>query len=90
MIVEFRGDGSRVKDLERALRISDHVIRHMITIAVPKPPEGEPKERRSDRGAAAEDGDDVEVSGEIDAEEIEIEDLELAAAGDEDETREER
>ncbi|HEY2703990.1 MAG TPA: 30S ribosomal protein S6 [Candidatus Dormibacteraeota bacterium] len=98
VIVEFRGDGSSVKELERALRISDHVIRHMITIAVPKPPEAEPREGRRDRGAAAaeeEAGDGVAVSGEIDAEEVEIEegeieDLELAAAGDEDETREER
>ena len=88
VIVEFRGDGSRVKDLERALRISDHVIRHMITIAAPKPPEGEGKEgRRGERGAGAEDG--VEPSGEIDAEAAEVEDLELAAAGDEDQTREE-
>jgi small subunit ribosomal protein S6 len=90
VIVEFRGDGARVKDLERALRISDHVIRHMITIAAPKPPEGEGKEGRRERGAAAAEGDAVEVSGEIDAEEVEIEDLELAAAGDEDETRGER
>ncbi len=91
VIVEFRGDGSSVKELERALRISDHVIRHMITIAVPKPPEAEPKEGRRDRTAVGdEDGDGVELSGEIDAEEVEIEDLELAAAGDEDETREER
>jgi small subunit ribosomal protein S6 len=88
VIVEFRGDGSRVKDLERALRISDHVIRHMITIAAPKPPESEGKDgRRAERGAAAAEGDGVEVSGEIDAEEAEIEDLELAAAGDEDDTR---
>jgi small subunit ribosomal protein S6 len=91
VIVEFRGDGSRVKDLERALRISDHVIRHMITIAAPKAPEGEGKEGRRERPAAATEGDGVvEVSGEIDAEEAEIEDLELATAGDEDETRGER
>jgi small subunit ribosomal protein S6 len=91
VIVEFRGDGSRVKDLERALRISDHVIRHMITIAAPKPPESEGKDgRRGERGAAAAEGDGVEVSGEIDAEEAEIEDLELAVAGDEDDTRGER
>jgi small subunit ribosomal protein S6 len=88
VIVEFRGDGARVKDLERALRISDHVIRHMITIAAPKPPESEAREgRRGERGAATEDG--VEPSGEIDAEAAEVEDLELAAAGDEDQTREE-
>jgi hypothetical protein len=60
----------------------------MITIAAPKPPESEGKDgRRGERGAAAAEGDGVEVSGEIDAEEAEIEDLELAAAGDEDETR---
>jgi small subunit ribosomal protein S6 len=88
VIVEFRGDGSNVKELERALRISDHVIRHMITIAVPKPPEAEGKEGRPER-VAAEDGEDGAVSGEIDAEEAEIEDLELADAED-DETREER
>ncbi len=79
VIVEFRGDGSNVKELERALRISDHVIRHMITIAVPKPPEAEGKEGRRER-VAAEDGEDGAVSGEIDAEEAEIEDLELADA----------
>jgi small subunit ribosomal protein S6 len=78
VIVEFRGDGGNVKELERALRISDHVIRHMITIAVPKPPEAEGKER-SER-VAAEDGVEGVESGEIDAEEAEIEDLELADA----------
>lgn len=65
VIVEFRGDGSKVKELERALRISDHVIRHMITIAVPKPPEeegGDDGERGEGEGErpggreAAEDG----------------------------------
>ncbi len=83
VIVEFRGDGSNVKELERALRISDHVIRHMITIAVPKPPEAEGKEGRRERGAD-EDGDD-EISGEIDGEAADVEDLELAAVADDDE-----
>jgi small subunit ribosomal protein S6 len=87
VIVEFRGDGGNVKELERALRISDHVIRHMITIAVPKPPEAEGKERRE--SVVAEDGVEGVESGEIDAEEAEIEDLELADAED-DETGEER
>ena len=78
VIVEFRGDGARVRDLERALRISDHVIRHMITVAVPKPAEGEGKERGRDEPAAGQDGTaPVAESGEIDAEEAEIEDLEL-------------
>jgi small subunit ribosomal protein S6 len=80
VIVEFRGDGGNVKELERALRISDHVIRHMITIAVPKPPEAEGKERRE--RVVAEDGVEGVESGEIDAEEAEIEDLELADADD--------
>jgi small subunit ribosomal protein S6 len=87
VIVEFRGDGSNVKELERALRISDHVIRHMITIAVPKPPEAEGKEERREP-AAGEVAEGAE-SGEIDAEEVEIEDLELADAED-DEIGEER
>jgi small subunit ribosomal protein S6 len=87
VIVEFRGDGGNVKELERALRISDHVIRHMITIAVPKPPEAEGKEGRREP-AAGEVAEGAE-SGEIDAEEAEIEDLELAAAED-DEIGEER
>jgi small subunit ribosomal protein S6 len=79
VIVEFRGDGGNVKELERALRISDHVIRHMITIAVPKPPEAEGKEGGRER-VATEDGVEAVESGEIDAEEVEIEDLELADA----------
>ena len=80
VIVEFRGDGARVRDLERALRINDHVIRHMITVAVPKPPEGEAKERggRGERAAAQDGTEPVAESGEIDAEEAQIEDLELA------------
>jgi small subunit ribosomal protein S6 len=87
VIVEFRGDGGNVKELERALRISDHVIRHMITIAVPKPPEAEGKERRE--SVVAEDGVEGVESGEIDAEEAEIEELELADA-DHDEIEEGR
>ena len=84
VIVEFRGDGARVRDLERARRISDHVIRHMITIAVPKPPEG--KERGRGEPATGEDGAaPVAESGEIDAEEAEIEDLELGDATAEEE-----
>jgi len=89
VIVEFRGDGSKVKELERALRINDHVIRHMITIAVPKPPEDETKEGRpaDAEDGAAEDADQA-VSGEIDAEEAAIEDLELG--GEDDDMGEER
>jgi small subunit ribosomal protein S6 len=82
VIVEFRGDGAKVKELERALRISDHVIRHMITIAVPKPPEDEGRQRgRGDRAAQNGTAPAAE-SGEIDAEEERIEDLELALADD--------
>ena len=78
VIVEFRGDGARLRDLERALRINDHVIRHMITVAVPKPVEGEGKERGRGEPAAAQDGTaPVAESGEINAEEVEIEELEL-------------
>jgi len=72
VIVEFRGDGAKVKELERALRISDQVIRHMITIAVPKPPEDEAKEARRGPGeGAAEDGDEA-VSAEIGSEDAGI------------------
>lgn len=87
VIVEFRGDGARLRDLERALRINDHVIRHMITVAVPKPAEGEGKERgRGEAAAADQDGTaPVAESGEIDAEEAEIEDLELGDATPEEE-----
>ena len=82
VIVEFRGDGSKVTELERALRINDHVIRHMITIAVPKPPEDEAKEvRRADREGAAEDGDEA-VPAELDSEDAVIEDLDLGADDD--------
>ena len=80
VIVEFRGDGARLRDLERALRINDHVIRHMITVAVPKPVEGEGEGKERGRGepAAAQDGTaPVAESGEINAEEVEIEELEL-------------
>jgi small subunit ribosomal protein S6 len=80
VIVEFKGDGSKVKELERALRISDHVIRHMITIAVPKPPEVEGKEGRRGERAAGEDGD--EIAAEADVEDTGIDDL--GVAGDED------
>jgi small subunit ribosomal protein S6 len=84
VIVEFRGDGSKVKELERALRINDHVIRHMITIAVPKPPEDEAKEgRRADAEDGAEDGGDADT-GEIGAEESAIEDLDLGDTDDDD------
>jgi small subunit ribosomal protein S6 len=83
VIVEFRGDGSKVKELERALRINDQVIRHMITIAVPKPPEDESKAARGEGEGGAEEGD-VAVSGEIDAEEAVIEELELGGAEDDD------
>jgi small subunit ribosomal protein S6 len=83
VIVEFRGDGSNVKELERALRISDH----MITSAGPTPPAAAGKEERRER-AAGEVAEGAE-SGEIDAEEVEIEDLELADA-EHDEIGEER
>jgi small subunit ribosomal protein S6 len=82
VIVEFRGDGANVKELERALRISDHVIRHMITIAVPKPPEAEGKEGRREQ-VAAEDGADGAEAGAIDAEEVDLDDLEVVGADDE-------
>jgi len=72
VIVEFKSDGSTVKELERALRISDHVIRHMITIAVPKPPEGEAKEGRRERGPG-EEGD--ELAADLDGEDTGIDDL---------------
>jgi small subunit ribosomal protein S6 len=83
VIVEFRGDGSSVKELERALRISDHVIRHMITIAVPKPPEAEPKEGRRER--AAEDGEDAgeAIEAEAEAEDTGVDDLDLGDVDDE-------
>jgi len=82
VIVEFRGDGSRVKDLERALRITDHVIRHMITIAVPKPPEGEGKERG--RGEHAEgDEEDGELAGAAGSD-AEASDEEMVLGGAED------
>ena len=84
VIVEFRGDGGKVKELERALRINDQVIRHMITIAVPKPPEEETKE---DREGGGEDADDADT-GEIGAEESTVEDLDLGDADDD--TGEER
>jgi small subunit ribosomal protein S6 len=87
VIVEFRGDGAKVKELERALRISDHVIRHMITIAVPKPPEAEGKERGRGERVADEDEAGLDgVSAEIDAgadEVAEIEDLDVPGADDE-------
>jgi small subunit ribosomal protein S6 len=86
VIVEFRGDGARIRDLERALRISDHVIRHMITVAVPKPAEAEDTERGRGEATAAQDGTaPVAESGEIDAEEVEIESLELGDATAEEE-----
>ena len=81
VIVEFRGDGSKVKELERALRINDQVIRHMITIAVPKPPEDETKEGRGDGEGGDEDADDADT-GEIGAEESSVEDLDLGDADD--------
>jgi small subunit ribosomal protein S6 len=87
VIVEFRGDGAKVKELERALRINDHVIRHMITIAVPRPPEDESKEGGPEGAEAGGEDGDVAVSGEIDAEEAAIEDLEL---GDDNDMGEER
>jgi small subunit ribosomal protein S6 len=82
VIVEFRGDGANVKELERALRISDHVIRHMITIAVPKPPEAEGKEGRRER-VAAEDGAEGAEASAIDTEEVDLDDLEVVGADDE-------
>ena len=85
VIVEFRGDGAKVKELERALRINDLVIRHMITIAVPKPPEDETKEGGEvDR----EGGDEDAETGGIVAEESADEDLDLGDADDD--TGEER
>ncbi|HEX6492338.1 MAG TPA: 30S ribosomal protein S6 [Candidatus Dormibacteraeota bacterium] len=86
VIVEFRGDGAKVKELERALRINDLVIRHMITIAVPKPPEDETKEggEEVDREGVDEDAE----TGGIGAEESAVEDLDLGDADDD--TGEER
>jgi len=81
VIVEFRGDGSKVKELERALRINDQVIRHMITIAVPKPPEDETKEGAAEREGGDEDADDADT-GEIGAEESAVDDLDLGDADD--------
>jgi small subunit ribosomal protein S6 len=81
VIVEFRGDGSKVKELERALRINDQVIRHMITIAVPKPPEDETKEGAGEREGDADDADDADT-GEIGAEESAVDDLDLGDADD--------
>jgi small subunit ribosomal protein S6 len=81
VIVEFRGDGSKVKELERALRINDQVIRHMITIAVPKPPEDETKEGAGEREGGDEDADDADT-GEIGAEESAVDDLDLGDADD--------
>ncbi len=78
VIVEFRGDGAKVKELERALRISDHVIRHMITIAVPKPPEGEGKKGPRATDAEGEDGDIEGIPGEDD----EIDGLGLAVGAE--------
>ena len=86
VIVEFRGDGAKVKELERALRINDQVIRHMITIAVPKPPEDEAKEGVGEREGGDEDADDADT-GEIGAEESAVDDLDL---GDDDDIGEER
>lgn len=78
VIVEFRGDGAKVKELERALRISDHVIRHMITIAVPKPPEeeGDEEERHGGREAGEDDGTEIEAEAGDEAEDLD------AALGD--------
>jgi small subunit ribosomal protein S6 len=81
VIVEFRGDGAKVKELERALRINDQVIRHMITIAVPKPPEEETKEGAGEREGGDEDADDADT-GEIGAEESAVDDLDLGDADD--------
>ncbi|HVS44945.1 MAG TPA: 30S ribosomal protein S6, partial [Candidatus Dormibacteraeota bacterium] len=81
VIVEFRGDGSKVKELERALRINDQVIRHMITIAVPKPPEDETKEGAGEREGGDEVADDADT-GEIGAEESAVDDLDLGDADD--------
>jgi len=81
VIVEFRGDGSKVKELERALRINDQVIRHMITIAVPKPPEDETKEGPGEREGGDEVADDADT-GEIGAEESAVDDLDLGDADD--------
>ena len=81
VIVEFRGDGSKVKELERALRINDQVIRHMITIAVPKPPEDETKEGAGEREGGDEDADDADT-GEVGAEESAVDDLDLGDADD--------
>jgi hypothetical protein len=65
----------------RAVRFSDHVTRHIITIAQPKRPAAGGKEGRREP-AAGEVAEGAE-SGEIDAEEAEIEDLELVGADDE-------
>ena len=81
VIVEFRGDGSKVKELERALRINDQVIRHMITIAVPNPPEDETKEVAGEREGGDEVADDADT-GEIGAEESAVDDLDLGDADD--------
>jgi small subunit ribosomal protein S6 len=86
VIVEFRGDGARLRDLERALRISDHVIRHMITVAVPKPAEAEDKQPGGEERAADQNGAvPVAESGEVDAEEAVIEELELGDPSTEEE-----
>ncbi len=78
-VIEFKGDGATVAELERNLRISDRVLRYITVQVDPsRPPLESPRARREVGAAAAEEMGEGGAAGAVpsEAESSEAKDLE--------------